>query len=286
MLAGPESKEETAKVQNGKHGNWTREIKVRPIQRKGAPQINVPCLIETLDDRRKWMVKGLLDSGCTGTTISKRFVREKRLTTMRTLKPVRVFNADGTENQGGPITEYVELRMVIQGHEERIMAAVTDLRTADLYLGFDWLTKHNPEVDWANHKLRFSRCSDECNYQLLATEDVDLELEDDEYQPSKGDKLLAVEMEEEIRIRAHTMPAQEFASQQNPKERTLNEIVPEAYWEFLGVFDKKDFDTLPERRQWDHAIELIPGAKAVDCKVYPLSRTEQEALDEFLNENL
>ena len=212
------------------------------------------------------MVKGLLDSGCTGTTISKKFVKEKQLTTMWTLKPVRVFNADGTENQGGPITEYMELRMIIQGHKERIMAAVTDLGTADLYLGFDWLTKHNPEVDWAHHKLRFLQCSDECNYRLPADEGIDLDLEDNEYQPSKGDKLLAVEMEEEIRIRAHTTPAQEFASQQAVPNQTLNEIIPEVYREFLGVFDKKDFDTLPERRQWDHAIELIPGAKANGTK--------------------
>ena len=37
---------------------------------------------------------------------------------------------------------------------------------------------------------------------------------------------------------------------------------------------------------WDHVIELTPDFKPVDCKVYPLNPREQQALDEFLNENL
>ncbi len=38
---------------------------------------------------------------------------------------------------------------------------------------------------------------------------------------------------------------------------------------------------------WDHAIELTPNANAnLDCKVYPLNRSEQAELDKFLDENL
>ena len=37
----------------------------------------------------------------------------------------------------------------------------------------------------------------------------------------------------------------------------------------------------------DHAIELLEGAPPVlDCKVYPLTLAEQEALDKFLKEHL
>ena len=43
---------------------------------------------------------------------------------------------------------------------------------------------------------------------------------------------------------------------------------------------------MPPRRIWDHAIELIPGSKPTDCKLYPLNRQEQEQLDAFLKENL
>jgi hypothetical protein len=37
---------------------------------------------------------------------------------------------------------------------------------------------------------------------------------------------------------------------------------------------------------WDHAIELVPGAKSANCKVYPLAPNEQAELDEFIQENL
>ena len=33
-------------------------------------------------------------------------------------------------------------------------------------------------------------------------------------------------------------------------------------------------------------IELIEGAKRVDCKIYPLNPTEQQQLDKFLKEQL
>ncbi|SJL00118.1 uncharacterized protein ARMOST_03430 [Armillaria ostoyae] len=37
----------------------------------------------------------------------------------------------------------------------------------------------------------------------------------------------------------------------------------------------------------DHAIELVSNAQAtLNCKVYPLNRSEQEELDKFLEENL
>jgi len=55
---------------------------------------------------------------------------------------------------------------------------------------------------------------------------------------------------------------------------------------FESVFAKEDFDVLPEHRQWDHAIKLIPGSEPKSPKVYPLSPVKQKELDFFLEENL
>jgi len=52
------------------------------------------------------------------------------------------------------------------------------------------------------------------------------------------------------------------------------------------VFAKEDFDILLDHRQWDHAIELVPGSEPKSSKVYPLSPVEQKELDSFLEENL
>ena len=56
--------------------------------------------------------------------------------------------------------------------------------------------------------------------------------------------------------------------------------------EFEDVFSKETFDTLPPQKSWDHAIELEPGSKPTNCKVYPLPPKEQVELNAFLEENL
>ena len=73
----------------------------------------------------------------------------------------------------------------------------------------------------------------------------------------------------------------------NPEgKKTFEEIVPKPYHKFKRVFSKDSFDQLPERRPWDHAIELKPGSEPFRCKIYPLSPVEQKELDAFLEENL
>ncbi len=47
------------------------------------------------------------------------------LDTKKALIPIPVYNADGTRNQGGDITEFVELSMTIGDHREHIDLAVT-----------------------------------------------------------------------------------------------------------------------------------------------------------------
>jgi len=63
-------------------------------------------------------------------------------------------------------------------------------------------------------------------------------------------------------------------------------ILPDCVKGFKSVFAKEDFDILLEHRQWDHAIELVPGSEPKSSKVYPLSPVEQKELDSFLEENL
>ncbi len=104
----------------------------------------------------------------------------------------------------------------------------------------------------------------------------------------EGDTILAVNMQEELVIRAihHANDLATAANAEKPK-KSFEEMVPEDYHSFHDLFSKENFDELPERKPWDHAMELTPNAKAsLNCKVYPLNRNEQEQLDTFLDENL
>ncbi|KAG5720945.1 hypothetical protein E4T56_gene882 [Termitomyces sp. T112] len=77
--------------------------------------------------------------------------------------------------------------------------------------------------------------------------------------------------------------AEAFVANSQPKP--FHSTVPNHLHDFEDVFSKAFFDSLPECKQWDHAIELIPDAEPSSCKVYPLTTHEQDELDTFLQEN-
>ena len=45
------------------------------------------------------------------------------------------------------------LEVKINRHKEYIEVVVTDLNGIDMFLGHDWLVKHNPEVNWKEGKI-------------------------------------------------------------------------------------------------------------------------------------
>ena len=102
----------------------------------------------------------------------------------------------------------------------------------------------------------------------------------------EGEKLLAINVHEALEIRVFQTTASKTAEANKKAKKTMQEMVPEEYREYLDVFAKESFDEMPPRRPWDHVIELLPDMKPLDCKIYPLSPSEQVELDKFLNKNL
>ena len=89
-------------------------------------------------------------------------------------------------------------------------------------------------------------------------------------------------------LRAASTTSQKLAEGARQSAEAWKEpfIPPDCVRGFESVFAKKNFDILPEHRQWDHAIKLIPGSEPKSLKVYSLSPVEQKELDSFLEENL
>jgi len=56
-----------------------------------------------------------------------------------------VFNADRTKNK--EVMRSVLLKLEINKHTEKINIVVIDLNSMDIFLEYDWLIKHNPEVN-------------------------------------------------------------------------------------------------------------------------------------------
>ena len=71
--------------------------------------MDVPVQLQTIDDGRFFATKALLDSGCTGSAINKKFVEKHGISTKKVVRPILIYNADGMRNKAGSIREYVEI---------------------------------------------------------------------------------------------------------------------------------------------------------------------------------
>ena len=133
------------------------------VSYKKKSQLDVDIVLQTLDTRETLPTPGLLDCGCSSTCIDRKFVMEKKINVRKLDKPLPVTNADGSSNIIGSITEYVLLHMKIREHEELWTFFVSDLGDSSVFIGLDWLMYHNPDVDWRQGKITFSRCPSGCN---------------------------------------------------------------------------------------------------------------------------
>ncbi len=124
------------------------------------------------------------------------------------------------------MTKIVSLEVEINGHKETLEAVVMDLDRTDMFLGHDWLVKHNPEVNWKNRTIKFMRCPGNCT---IIHKDIwfnsrwtkDMETKDNQEQDNG-------------KIRKEP-------DKTNPKD------LPEYIWPFTYLFNKKKFEKLPER---------------------------------------
>jgi len=112
-----------------------------------------------------------------------------------------------------------------------------------------------------------------------------------EIEYEQGDRLFMTQIlleptAEELRAASTTSQKLAEGAHRSAEARREPFIPPDCVRGFESVFAKEDFNILPEHRQWDHAIELIPGSEPKSLKVYPLSLVEQKELDAFLEENL
>jgi len=208
--------------------------------------------------------KALVDSRCTHTEIDEQLVKDKNIQMKKIDFSFKVFNADGTKN--GEVTKVASLEVEINRHKETLEVAVMDLDGTDMFLGHDWLVKHNPEVNWKNGTIKFTRCPGNCT---MTHKDIRFNSR-----------------------RTKDMETKDQQEQDNSKigkepDKTNPEDLPEYIQPFTHLFNKKKFEKLPERREWDHKINLTEEApRELNAKAYTMTLKEEEALNQWLDEQL
>jgi len=214
-----------------------------------------------MKNRKKLEVKALVDSGCTHIGINKQLVKDKKIPTKPIDFSFEVFNADDTKN--GEVTKVAPLEIEINRHTEQLEVVVIDLDGRDMFLGHDWLVKHNSEVNWKNGTIQFTRCPGHCTMK-----------------------------HEDIWFNTRRQMAMDKTEQDNGEiskepDKTNPEDLPDYIQPFTYLFNKKKFKKLLERQEWDHEINLMDEApKELNTKAYTMTLKEEEVLNQWLDKQL
>jgi hypothetical protein len=144
-------------------------------------------------------------------------------------------------------------------------------------LGYPWLATFEPRFNWRSAVI------DKCALPIIITS---INPRIVKHQPviatglSEDEKQSIIrQLETECHIQGvATDLAIQAGVEQNEAE------LPKEYKEFARLFSDEAADRFPPSRDWDHAIDLKPGAPdALDCKVYPMTRGKDTALEKFLD---
>ena len=258
-----------------------------------SDSLSILISIENTERNENVETLGLIDSGAGGEFIDQNYVKNSGFKTQFLDKPTIARNVDGTENKKKKITSFVDLELTINGRTNTTWLLVTGLGKQRIILGFPWLNKWNPNIDWKTGKfewrqrpLKIKRYHDsshplsraktltqETIKQILQKPTIVEEPDQDErlnhtLNPANHEDILLAYIEEveqpnETWINAKTSSATEFHLKHDTKKEDipLKQQIPEAFHEFLDVFDETKADWFPKPRSWDHKIELKEGFK-------------------------
>jgi hypothetical protein len=222
--------------------------------------------------------KALVDSGATDNFMHPAFAKRMGLGLQTLPNPKKIFNIDNTTNKSGMITHFLDLNVRANGINKEMRFLVMDIGHEEVLLGYPWLATFEPKFNWRSavidkHVLPIiiSLINPQItrNQPTIATT-LSVETK----------QAIVRQLDGECTIRG---VATDLAIQAG--EQQTDAELPKEYQDFARLFSDEAANRFPPSREWDHAIDLKPGAPdALDCKVYPMTRDEDTALEKFLDE--
>ncbi len=188
-----------------------------------------------------------IDSGADVSIINEELAWQLEIERVPLPQPVPANALDG--HLLGTVThQTIPVQMLLSGnHHKTITFHVLDSPRIPLILGYPWLRRHNPHIDWATGAILgwSSACHQVCLKQAFAPQ---------------------------------SMPCTTSAPD-------LMGVPPE-YHDFREVFSKAKATSLPPHRPYDCAIDLLPGTSPPRGRLYSLSAPERKAMEDYINDSL
>ncbi|KAH9263788.1 hypothetical protein BASA83_012767 [Batrachochytrium salamandrivorans] len=236
--------------------------------------------------------------------------------------PIKLHLAD--EDSSSMITHRtLPLQLHIGRHVETIGFYVTSL-CHGIILGYSWLERHNPQVNWESRMVDFGSnyCLENCcvgstRIQGLgkppSTSDISPKPSIPEPEPSGQTSDFSVDpdidssllkdpsMDLDLGIKKPVLQVSRGASKSvSFAETTQAEVYPfleaspisatpipsEIDKEFSSVFSESQAEILPSHRSFDCTINLSSSAEPSYGRIYQLTREEDKVMQEWISENL
>jgi hypothetical protein len=222
--------------------------------------------------------QALVDSGATDNFMHPNFAKRMGLGLQELPNPKKIFNIDNTTNKAGMITHYLDLDVVTKGIHKEMRFLVTDIGREEILLGYPWLATFEPEFNWKSATIDSRLLPviiSSVNPQIARSQPVIASIMTDEEKTS-----IVQQLEDECTINGIST---DLAIQAGEQQKAAE--IPDKLKEFTKVFSDEASQRFPPSQEWDHAIDLKPNAPdALPCKIYPMTREEDKALEEFIDE--
>ena len=207
---------------------------------KRITSMNVPFSFKTAHTTAEEIA--LLDSGATENFIDEETWKRMKVGRRPLVKPIKVYNVDGTENKQGEMTHYCRLRVIYNDQEDLQEFYITNLGKDRLILGYPFLRVFNPRVDWRRGKL----LGKPITIQSAMYKHLDRMIA--RWQIKAIEQLGKPKEHEAIYVRKTTI-SQEMAREYHQKEPIQLHDVPKEYQKYKEVFSEDRSSEVPSKSQ-------------------------------------
>src|SRR5260221_1335824 len=186
--------------------------------------------------------------------------------------PLKMFDGSTPSN----VSKKVQMPITFStGEMHHLEFFVTNLdKNYSLVLGYDWLARHNPNIDWTETKIMFREPKNP-KRELASSGKIDIHM---------VSTITMTKLCKDLGTSTFMISTTDL----NPLQVAATEIldsIPAEYHEFHDIFSGEKAGTLALHRPYDLQINVEEGAKPIHRPIYSLSPPELAALREFLKEH-